>query len=164
MIVCKDVATVQIQQHCIRNVDDSLTNILFLRPSLFWDVTKRRSVVGYRKSRDIRSVQPSRIKTGCSEISVTNYRCTLRNVQYKRTPPITPRRKLELSLSQHSLTPRSTVLLAKLTGFQLVKKFPAFYGTRRFIIRHSQVPDTRPYPVPARSSAYPHIPLPEGLS
>ena len=31
------------------------------------------------------------------------------------------------------LTPWSTVLLEKLTGFQLVKKFPAFYGTRRFI-------------------------------
>jgi hypothetical protein len=26
------------------------------------------------------------------------------------------------------------VLLEKLTGPQLVKKFPAFYGTRRFII------------------------------
>jgi len=33
----------------------------------------------------------------------------------------------------HSLTPWSRVLLEKLTGFQLVKKFPAFYGTRRFI-------------------------------
>jgi len=31
------------------------------------------------------------------------------------------------------LTPCSTVLLEKLTGLQLVKKFPAFYGTRRFI-------------------------------
>ena len=30
------------------------------------------------------------------------------------------------------LTPWSTVLLEKLTGFQFVKKFPAFYGTRRF--------------------------------
>ena len=30
-------------------------------------------------------------------------------------------------------TPRSRVLLEKLTGFQLVKKFPAFYGTRIFI-------------------------------
>ena len=30
-------------------------------------------------------------------------------------------------------TPWSRVLLEKLTGFQLVKKFPAFYGTRRFI-------------------------------
>ena len=33
----------------------------------------------------------------------------------------------------HSLTPWSRVLLEKLTGFQLVKKFPALYGTRRFI-------------------------------
>jgi hypothetical protein len=31
------------------------------------------------------------------------------------------------------LTPCSTVLLGKLTDFQLVKKFPAIYGTRRFI-------------------------------
>jgi len=30
-------------------------------------------------------------------------------------------------------TPCSRVLLEKLTGFQLVKKFPAFYGARRFI-------------------------------
>ena len=29
--------------------------------------------------------------------------------------------------------PRSTVLIEKRTGSQLVKKFPAFYGTRRFI-------------------------------
>ena len=33
----------------------------------------------------------------------------------------------------YSLTPYSRVLLEKLTGFQLVKKFPAFYGTRKFI-------------------------------
>jgi hypothetical protein len=31
------------------------------------------------------------------------------------------------------LTPWRTVLLEKLTGFLLVKKFPAIYGTRRFI-------------------------------
>jgi len=31
------------------------------------------------------------------------------------------------------LTPCSTVLLEQLTGSQLVKKFPAFYITRRFI-------------------------------
>ena len=33
----------------------------------------------------------------------------------------------------YSLTPYSRVLLEKLTGSQLVKKFPAFHGTRRFI-------------------------------
>jgi hypothetical protein len=38
------------------------------------------------------------------------------------------------------LTPYSKVLLEKLTGFQPVKKFPAFYGAQRFI--------TCPYPEP----------------
>ena len=33
----------------------------------------------------------------------------------------------------YSLTPCNTVLLEKVTGSQLVKKFPPFYGTRRFI-------------------------------
>jgi len=31
------------------------------------------------------------------------------------------------------LTPWCRVLLEKLTGLQLVKKFPAFHGTERFI-------------------------------
>ena len=31
------------------------------------------------------------------------------------------------------LTPWCKILLEKLTGLQLVKKFPAFYGTRKFI-------------------------------
>ena len=36
-------------------------------------------------------------------------------------------------LITYFLTPHSTVLLEKLTGLELVKKFPAFYGTRKFI-------------------------------
>jgi len=36
-------------------------------------------------------------------------------------------------LLTYLLTPWSRVLLEKLTGFQIVKKFPAFYGTRMFI-------------------------------
>jgi len=35
--------------------------------------------------------------------------------------------------STYLLTPWSTVLLEKLTGPQLLKKFPTFYGSRRFI-------------------------------
>ena len=31
------------------------------------------------------------------------------------------------------LTPCSRILLEKLKGFQILKKFPAFYGTRRFV-------------------------------
>jgi len=56
------------------------------------------------------------------------------------------------------LTPWSRVLLEKLTGFQLVNKFPTFYGTRRFITAFTD-PATCPYPEPARSSPYSHIPL-----
>ena len=36
-------------------------------------------------------------------------------------------------LLTYLLTPWCTVLLEKLTGLQLVKKFPTYYGTRRFI-------------------------------
>ena len=38
----------------------------------------------------------------------------------------------ESPLITYLLIPWSRVLLEKLTGFQLVKKFPAFYGTPRF--------------------------------
>ena len=40
---------------------------------------------------------------------------------------------LHIYLLTYLLTQWSRVLLEKLTGFQLVKKFPAVYGTRRFI-------------------------------
>ena len=39
----------------------------------------------------------------------------------------------EDKFTAHSLTPWCRVLLEKLTGLQLVRKFPAFYGTQRFI-------------------------------
>jgi len=55
------------------------------------------------------------------------------------------------------LTPylfHGAVILEKLT----VKKFPAFYGTRRFITAFT-FGATCPFPEPARSSPYPHIPL-----
>ena len=40
---------------------------------------------------------------------------------------------LHTYLLSYFLTPWSRVLVEKLTRFQLVKKFPAFYRTRRFI-------------------------------
>jgi hypothetical protein len=43
------------------------------------------------------------------------------------------------NLLTYLLTPWSTVLLVKLTGLQLVKKFPAFNGTRRFITANTSV-------------------------
>jgi len=42
---------------------------------------------------------------------------------------------------------------------QLVKKIPAFYGTRRFI-KAFTISATRPYPEPPQSSPHPHTPLP----
>jgi hypothetical protein len=60
------------------------------------------------------------------------------------------------------LTPWSRVHLEKLTGLQLVKKFPSFYGNRRFITaltnaRHlslswaSPIQSTHPHPTSRRS-------------
>ena len=53
-------------------------------------------------------------------------------------------------------TPWSIVLLEKLTGLQIVKKFPAFHGTRRFItaltsVRHLSLSWASPI-----QSMYPH--------
>jgi len=78
----------------------------------------------------------------------------------------------------HSLTPWSRVLLQKLTGLQLVKKFPAFYGARRFITaltsaRHlslswaSSIQSIPPHPTSWRSililSSYLRLGLSSGL-
>ena len=78
----------------------------------------------------------------------------------------------------YSLTPRCTVLLEKLTGLQLVKKFPTFHGTRRFItaltsVRHlslswaSPIQSTCPHPTSWRSililSTHLRLGFPSGL-
>jgi len=78
----------------------------------------------------------------------------------------------------HLLAPWSRVLLEKLTGLQLVKKFPAFYGTTRFITaltsaRHlslswvSSIQSTHPHPTSRRSililSFHLSLGLPSGL-
>jgi hypothetical protein len=53
------------------------------------------------------------------------------------------------------VTPWSTVLLEKLIVAQLIKKFPAFYGTRRFILPCSQEPATGTCPELHESSPHP---------
>ena len=68
-----------------------------------------------------------------------------------------PLKKLNCSYKmQYLLTPWCRVLLEKLTGLQLVKKFPAFHGTRRFItaltsVRHLSLSWASPI-----QSIYPH--------
>ena len=76
------------------------------------------------------------------------------------------------------LTPWCRVLLEKLTDLQLVKKFPAFHGTRRFIttltsVRHlslswaSPIESIYPHPTSCRSililSTHLRLGLPSGL-
>ena len=76
------------------------------------------------------------------------------------------------------LTPWCRVLIQKLTGLQLVKKFPIFYGTRRFITaltsvhhlsvsRASPIQSTHPHPTSWRSililSTHLRLGLPSGL-
>ena len=53
-------------------------------------------------------------------------------------------------------TPWNRVLPEKLTGPQLVKKLPAFYGTRSFITASTFV-RTRPYSEPEQSRLWPHL-------
>ena len=80
--------------------------------------------------------------------------------------------------STYLLTPWCIVLLEKLTGLQLVKKFPAFHGTRRFItaltsVRHlslswaSPIQSIYPQPTSWRSililSTHLRLGLPSGL-
>ena len=77
-------------------------------------------------------------------------------------------------LHTYLLTSRSRALLEKLTGSQLVKKFPAFYGTRRFITaftsaRHlslfwaRSVQSMAPRPTSWRSILILSSPLSQGL-
>ena len=78
----------------------------------------------------------------------------------------------------NSLTPWCRILLEHLTGLQLVKKFPAFYGTRRFTtalksVRHlslswaSPIQSIYPHPTSWRSililSTHLRLGLPSGL-
>jgi hypothetical protein len=57
---------------------------------------------------------------------------------YKASPSCKRQREvctyLITYLVTYFLTPWSRVHVEKLTGLQLVKKFPAFYGTRKFIV------------------------------
>ena len=97
-----------------------------------------------------------------------------------RTTPSAPytRPTQRLSRPPYLLTSRCRVLLEKLTGLQLVKKFPAFHGTRRFItaltsVCHlflswaSPIQSTYPHPTSWRSililSTHLRLGLPCGL-
>ena len=89
-----------------------------------------------------------------------------------------PNLSLTFVLITYLLTPWCRVLLEKLTGLQLVKKFPTFHGTRMFItaltsVRHlsqswaSPIQSIYPHPTSWRSililSTHLRLGLPSGL-
>ena len=99
------------------------------------------------------------------------------SLSLRAQPPIQVTCRLN-ALYTYLLTPWCRVLLEKLTGLQLVKKFPAFHGTRRFItaltnVRHLSLFCANPiqsrYPHPTswrsilKSSTYLRLDLPSGL-
>ena len=57
-------------------------------------------------------------------------------------------------------TPCCRVLPEQLTGLQLLKKFPTFHGTRRFITALTSVRHLSLYPGPVQSSPHAHIQTP----
>ena len=59
-------------------------------------------------------------------------------------------------LLTYLLTPWYRILLEKLTGLQLVKKFPAFHGTRKFITALTSVRNLSLSWVSPIQSIYPH--------
>ena len=84
-----------------------------------------------------------------------------------------------LTLLTYLLAPCSIVLLEKLRGSQLLKKFPTFYGTRRFITAVTSafhmsmswarsIQSTPPHPTSWRSililSSHLHLGLPSGCT
>ena len=86
--------------------------------------------------------------------------------------------QIDMFLIHYLLTPWCRVLLEKLTGLKLVKKFPTFHGTRRFItaltsVRNlslswaSPIQSIYTHPTSCRSvlilSAYLRLGLPSGL-
>jgi hypothetical protein len=59
----------------------------------------------------------------------------------KKTQEVLPQSAVRVQVGVLLLTPWSRVLLKKLTDFQLVKKFTAFYGTRRYITAFTSARD-----------------------
>ena len=104
---------------------------------------------------ELRGKRPATNRLGAGSLephpitrSPPTYRCTARTLCWV--------------VLTYLLTPWSRVFLEKLTGSQLVKKFPAFYGTPRFITaftsaRHlslswtSSIQSTPPHPTSCRS-------------
>ena len=124
---------------------------------------------------DSRNIKEQHTCWGKLESLLRNFRCIFGWKSVREAPPP---KTFSSSSSTYLLTPWCRVLLEKLTGLRLVKKFPAFHGTRRFItaltsVRHlslsyaSPIQSIYPYPTSRRSililSTHLRLGLPSGL-
>ena len=127
----------------------------------------RKGVSGFRLTASI-SLEKRDLKIGQSCFHSGRKSCA-RNVQHSG---------LKLQFGVNLLTAWCRLLLEQLTGLQLVKKFPAFHGTRRFItaltsVRQlslswaSPIQSIYPHPISWRSiqilSTHLRLGLPSGL-
>ena len=113
---------------------------------LFTDVSGRSIGLIFTGKRSIARL----LKTGeggCPETWVNEYRSTLRNIPeerrtrthsgghlgFKHVHHLNNIRSSTTVVRIQYLTPQSRVVLEKLTGPQLVNKFPMFYTSRKFI-------------------------------
>ena len=85
---------------------------------------------------------------------------TILDTRLRPHPSPTHTEHNQATLLTYLLTPWCRVLLEKLTGLQLVKKFPAFHGTQRFITALTSVRHLSLFWA-SQSSPYTHI-LPPG--
>jgi hypothetical protein len=140
---------------CILIYSYSTTNKMHLFPKLFI-LVKHSACFG-------RSFRPSSGAQNCtySNGHMSNSCCYLLLAAAVWHMPVAVCTVLR-SWSSIFYTPWSRVLLKKLTGMELVKKFPAFMQPEGSS-PHSQAHANCPYPELAPSSPYTHIPLPEDL-
>jgi len=140
-----------------------LTPVALLQKSTLW-CSSRRRVVGTPRSLQrnwIREIAEYIFRGKETEPLDLQYnslsRLLFNNTEKTSMGVQRPNRESDMQISKSNfLTTWCRVLLEQLTGLQLVKKYPAFHGTRRFItaltsVRHLPLSTASPI-----QSIYPH--------
>ena len=136
--------------------------ILYLSLKLIFitdfSVNDHEQAKNVKKKKNRKFISPFRLKE--SPFFVHNTKPSAENVMFNcllLTYLLTYLRNYLLTnLLTYLLTPRCWVLLENLTGLQLVKKFPAFHGTRRFITALTSVRQLSLSWASPIQSIYPH--------
>ena len=146
---------------CITDFDETFLNSLV---RISWCTLHEPPGLTLKKTGNVRRTETPSCDRSCSVkgVSITYSECVfvvLVNQHAKRMTPCclsVAHFSISWTARFYVLTPLCTVLLEKLTGLQLVKKFPSFHGTRRFItaltsVRHLSLSWVSPI-----QSIYPH--------